>query len=64
MNSEQKRKGMNDWCLIFFLFQVEVDNGIVKDGEFELCTSVTDVTLPKDYYFGVTAATGGLAGSY
>lgn len=40
---------------------VEIDNGIVKEGEFELCTRVPDVSLPKDYYFGVTAATGGLA---
>ena len=30
--------------------------------EYELCTRVEDVNLPKTGVFGISAATGGLAG--
>lgn len=30
--------------------------------EYELCTRVEDVRLPKKGVFGISAATGGLAG--
>ncbi len=32
--------------------------------EYELCTRVEDVHLPKTGVFGISAATGGLAGQY
>ena len=33
-----------------------------KPEDFELCTRVENVVLPKEGHFGVSAATGGLAG--
>lgn len=30
--------------------------------DFELCTRIENVHLPKEGFFGVSAATGGLAG--
>ena len=32
-----------------------------SDKEFEMCMRVENVVLPKNGYFGVSAATGGLA---
>ena len=43
-----------DFALIlFFLY--------FSDKEFEMCMRVENVVLPKNGYFGVSAATGGLA---
>ena len=33
-----------------------------KDDDYELCMRAENVQLPKDGFFGVSAATGGLAG--
>lgn len=33
-----------------------------KGDDYELCMRTENVNLPKQGYFGVTAATGGLAG--
>ena len=33
-----------------------------KSDDYELCMRAENVKLPKSGYFGVTAATGGLAG--
>jgi len=41
--------------------KVEVDKGNSDVPDYEHCTVVDDVEIPKDYFFGVTAATGGLA---
>jgi mannose-binding lectin 1 len=44
------------------LFQIYINNGISQDDNaFEFCTRVERADLPKSGYFGVTAATGGLA---
>ncbi|XP_078492620.1 protein ERGIC-53-like [Ciona intestinalis] len=40
---------------------VLVDSGATSVEEFEVCLKVEGVVIPKNYYFGVTAATGGLA---
>ena len=40
--------------------QVSVDVA-GKGTAYQVCTEVKDVTLPKGYYFGVSASTGGLA---
>jgi hypothetical protein len=34
-----------------------------NDRDFEMCFRVDNVVLPKTGYFGISAATGGLAGS-
>lgn len=45
--------------------QVMVNNGLSnKPEDFELCLRVGNVVLPQSGYLGVSAATGGLAGSY
>ena len=33
-----------------------------KDEDYELCMRAENVHLPKDGFYGVTGATGGLAG--
>lgn len=33
------------------------------ESQWKMCFSATDVDLPTGYYFGVTAATGDLAGT-
>ena len=44
-------------------FQVMFHNGMSNnDKDFEMCFRVDNVILPKTGYFGVSAATGGLAG--
>ena len=35
-----------------------------NDRDFEVCLRVENVVLPKAGYFGISAATGGLAGKY
>ena len=34
----------------------------LKDEEYELCMRAENVHLPKEGFFGISAATGGLAG--
>ncbi|XP_076820531.1 protein ERGIC-53-like isoform X1 [Clavelina lepadiformis] len=41
--------------------QVLIDSGFTKEEDFEECTTVDNVKLPQPGYFGVSAATGGLA---
>ena len=46
-----------------FVFQLYVHNGMTSTGDqYELCMRAENVYLPRQGYFGVTAATGGLAG--
>lgn len=35
-----------------------------NEQDYEMCFRVENVVLPKNGYFGVTAATGGLAGMF
>ena len=49
--------------IIWHHFQVFVNNGLTNNkDDFELCLRQENVHLPDSAYFGVTAATGGLAG--
>lgn len=42
---------------------VMIHNGLTNNkDDFELCARVENVELPAEGYFGVSAATGGLAG--
>ena len=46
-----------------YLIQIYIHNGWTNiDSNYELCLRREDVTLPKRGLFGLTAATGGLAG--
>ena len=48
---------------IYMLSQVLFHNGMSNnEKDFEMCMSVDNVHLPKSGFFGVSAATGGLAG--
>ena len=43
--------------------QVSINNGLTNAREdFELCARAENVELPRNGYFGVSAATGALAG--
>jgi mannose-binding lectin 1 len=46
------------------IYQVWFHQGMAEKPEYELCTRVEDVHLPKTGVFGISAATGGLAGQY
>jgi len=35
-----------------------------KPEDYELCMRAENVQLPKEGFFGITAATGGLAGNF
>ena len=69
-----KELAMNhvDWLLngyvteVSFLaiYQVWFHQGMAEKPEYELCTRVENVHLPKTGLFGVSAATGGLAGLF
>lgn len=49
---------------IVFILQVLINNGFTPDKEdYEFCAKVEDMSLPSQGYFGISAATGGLAGS-
>ena len=47
---------------MIFLLKVWFHQGMSEKADYELCTRVEDVHLPKSGVFGVSAATGGLAG--
>lgn len=40
---------------------IEIDSGNSEITDFEQCAKIENIDIPKDYYFGITAATGGLA---
>lgn len=43
--------------------QVMINNGFTPDKEdYEFCTKVDNMIIPTDGFFGISAATGGLAG--
>lgn len=43
--------------------QVMINNGFTPDKEdYEFCTKVDNMVIPSDGFFGISAATGGLAG--
>jgi len=44
-------------------WQVSINNGLTNTHEdYDLCVRAENVELPRNFYFGVTAATGALAG--
>ena len=46
-------------------FQVFINTGLTNNkDDFELCLRHENVDLPKGGFFGISAATGGLAGMY
>lgn len=55
-------------CSCVFVFavfplQVLINNGFTPDKEdYEFCTKVDNMVIPSDGFFGISAATGGLAG--
>jgi mannose-binding lectin 1 len=43
--------------------QVLINNGFTPDkDDYEFCTKVDNMIIPQEGYFGISAATGGLAG--
>lgn len=47
----------------FVLSQVMINNGFTPDKEdFEFCARVDNMVIPAEGFFGISAATGGLAG--
>lgn len=55
------------FCLAGALFhlppQVMINNGFTPDKEdYEFCTKVDNMVIPGEGFFGISAATGGLAG--
>lgn len=46
-----------------FFYQVMINNGFTPDKEdYEFCTKVENMVIPTEGFFGISAATGGLAG--
>lgn len=44
--------------------QVMINNGFTPDKEdYEFCTKVDNMVIPPEAFFGLSAATGGLAGT-
>lgn len=44
--------------------QVMINNGFTPDREdYEFCTKVDNMVIPTEGFFGISAATGGLAGN-
>lgn len=42
-----------------------INNGFTPDKEdYEFCTKVDNMVIPSEGFFGISAATGGLAGTY
>ena len=51
--------------VISVYLQVFFNSGLTNNkDDFELCLRAENVELPKSGYFGVSAATGGLAGNF
>ena len=51
--------------IISVYLQVFFNSGLTNNkDDFELCLRAENVELPKSGYFGVSAATGGLAGNF
>ena len=57
-------KYLSSYLSIFFLRpQVMINNGFTPDKEdYEFCTKVDNMIIPSEGFFGISAATGGLAG--
>lgn len=43
---------------------LQIYTDVLGTGQWKECMSVDGVQLPTGYYFGITAATGDLSGSY
>jgi mannose-binding lectin 1 len=42
-----------------------INNGFTPDkDDYEFCTKMDNIVIPKEGFFGISAATGGLAGSH
>lgn len=49
--------------VFFNLCQVLINNGFTPDKEdYEFCTKIENMIIPTEGFFGISAATGGLAG--
>lgn len=50
-------------CQLSLPPQVMINNGFTPDKEdYEFCTKVDNMIIPTEGFFGISAATGGLAG--
>lgn len=60
---------MSVWLLAqlarpLFCFQVMINNGFTPNkDDYEFCTKVDNMIIPTEGFFGISAATGGLAGT-
>ena len=43
------------------LFQLSISNGLTKEDNYEICVRAENIFLPQNGFFGMSAATGGLA---
>jgi len=51
--------------ILIISIQVSISNGLTNTrDDFELCVRAENVVLPQSGYFGVSAATGALAGTF
>lgn len=56
---------LNCSALLSLSFQVMINNGFTPDkDDYEFCTKVDNMIIPKEGFFGISAATGGLAGIF
>lgn len=56
---------LSDFHLSLFSSKVLINNGFTPDREdYEFCAKVENMVLPPQGYFGISAATGGLAGDF
>lgn len=66
MFNYQHCRGLFCSAAVFFSppSQVMINNGFTPDKEdYEFCTKVDNMIIPSDGFFGISAATGGLAGT-
>lgn len=58
-----RRKAAFNCSTDFFFSQIMINNGFTPDKEdYEFCTKVDNMIIPSEGFFGISAATGGLAG--
>lgn len=63
MYFDQKTFICSHGMVFFFFFQVLINNGFTPEkDDYEFCTKVENMIIPSMGYFGISAATGGLAG--
>lgn len=45
------------------ILTVYLSDGLTQQPRYEICLRVENIFLPRNGYFGISAATGGLAGT-